>query len=155
MALIMTQSGEFHDSQRLAYRSYIVSICQEQAARILHPAQQIAIYLTHPTQSTSMNQKSAGGTTLNQPTLDVIEFLTHPDLDFGHSTADVELLGNPELLHQRVHELLENPPTFLTSREEGLKLRAQLGEADWPAVAQEFRTRVAMASRFFGQDAGA
>ena len=89
---------------------------------------------------------------MNQATQDVIEFLNHPDLDFGQP-EDVDMLDNPELLHQKVRVLLDDPPSFLASQEEALNLRHRLHEADWHAVAHEFRTRLSMASGFFDEDA--
>jgi hypothetical protein len=89
---------------------------------------------------------------MNQITQDVIEFLTHPDLDFGDNPMDAALLDKPELLQQRVRGLLEVPPPFLSSHE-AAGLRARLDEADWPTIALEFRTRLHMAAQFFQTDA--
>jgi len=91
---------------------------------------------------------------MNQTTQDVITFLNHPELDFGNNATDAELLANPQLLLQRVHDLLEECPDCFTSQEEGENLLARLGEADWPCVADEFQTRLKMASRFFDRDLG-
>ncbi|HVF09904.1 MAG TPA: hypothetical protein VNA16_03830 [Abditibacteriaceae bacterium] len=93
-------------------------------------------------------------TNMNQTTQDVIEFLNHPDLDFGVNANDAELLANPELLRDRVHALIADVPAFLTSREEGEELRGRLGEADWPCIAEEFQARLKLASSFFGRDVG-
>src|SRR5688500_18371073 len=91
---------------------------------------------------------------MNQTTQDVIEFLNCPDLDFGGNATAAELLANPQLLYQRVCDLLEAFPTCLTSREAGENLRARIDEADWSSIAEEFQTRLKMASRFFDRDIG-
>ncbi len=88
---------------------------------------------------------------MNQTTQDVIEFLTHPDLDFGDNPLDVELLGQPQLLQQKVRQLLSTPASFLGSWE-AEALRSRLDECDWPAVAEEFRMRLKMTSQFFDRD---
>ena len=89
---------------------------------------------------------------MNQATRDVIEFLTHPELNFGN-LEDVDLLDDPEMLQQRVRDLLDQRPAFLMSREAREELRTRLEEVHWSAVAEEFRTRLQMASQFFGKDA--
>ncbi|MBV9865883.1 MAG: hypothetical protein JO316_11055 [Abitibacteriaceae bacterium] len=89
---------------------------------------------------------------MNQATQDVIEFLNHPDLSFGKETTDLELLDAPELLHQRVADLLEEPSSSLAEGESE-KIRSQLAQADWPAIAQEFRNRMSMTASFFDSDA--
>lgn len=89
---------------------------------------------------------------MNQATQDVIEFLNHPDLSFGKETTDLELLDDPELLRQRVEDLLEEPSAFLQEGESE-NLRSQLAQADWPSIAQEFRNRMSMTASFFDDDA--
>ena len=91
---------------------------------------------------------------MNQTTQDVIKFLNQPDLDFGNNATDAELLGHPEILHQRVHDLLQDCPDCFTSQDEGMDLLTRLNEADWPCVAEEFQTRLKLAAGFFGRDIG-
>lgn len=100
-----------------------------------------------------MNHTPAEPEQHNQTTRDVIAFLTHPDLDFGHSPPDLELLAEPQEMHQRVHLLLDDAPAFLTGQQDAKDLQARLNEADWPAIAREFQSRINLTSQFFGQDA--
>jgi len=90
---------------------------------------------------------------MNQTTEDVIVFLTNPDLDFGDNPMDVELLKNPELLHQKMRVLLDGPLPFTDGGVAGADLLSRLDECDWPAVAAEFSTRLKMTAHFFDQDA--
>lgn len=90
---------------------------------------------------------------MHPTTQQIIAFLSHPDLPFG-AEEDVLLLADPEALQTRVAFLLEEHPAILGgSNTESLK--QQLGEADWPFIAQEFRARVQLVSGFFDADAHA
>jgi hypothetical protein len=88
---------------------------------------------------------------MNSITHEVIEFLNHPELNFG-TQEDLLLLADPALLQQEVARLLQEPHAFLDEND-AETLRRRLGEADWPQVAEEFRTRVDIAARFFDPDA--
>lgn len=90
---------------------------------------------------------------MNPTTQQIIEFLSHPELPFG-AEEDLLLLADPQALRDRVASLLEEFPAVLGA-ENSSGLRAQLGQADWPLIAGEFRARVEMASRFFDGDAQA
>ena len=100
-----------------------------------------------------MNQITVDPEQPNQTTRDVIAFLTHPDLDFGHSPPDLELLAEPQAMHNRVHHLLDDAPAFLAGQREAQDLQARLGETDWAAVAREFQSRINLTSQFFSKDA--
>ena len=89
--------------------------------------------------------------TMNPTTQQVIEFLTHPELPFG-AEEDVLLLSDPEALQIEVASLLEEHPAVLGA-DESTGLKERLSEADWLVIAQEFRTRLALASNFFEPDA--
>ncbi len=90
---------------------------------------------------------------MNSITQHVIEFLSHAELPFG-GEEDVLLLADPESLQAHVAFLLAESPAVLGA-EESQNLKVRLGEADWPLIASEFRSRIEMASGFFGPDAGA
>lgn len=90
---------------------------------------------------------------MNPITQQVIEFLTHPELSFG-GEEDVLLLADPQALQSRVAVLLEESSAVL-GQENSQNLKFRLGEADWPVIAGEFRSRIEMASGFFGPDAEA
>lgn len=90
---------------------------------------------------------------MNSTTQQIIEFLTHPELRFG-GEEDVLLLADPQALQSRVALLLDESPAIL-GQEDSQNLKARLGEADWPLIAGEFRSRIEMASGFFGPDAQA
>ena len=89
---------------------------------------------------------------MNQATTDVIAFLTDPELDFGASPMDAELLEDPQMLREAVTNLLEDPAAFMANPEEARTLRAQLDLADWSLVAREFRGRLKTAAGFFEKD---
>ena len=75
--------------------------------------------------------------------------LTDPELNFGADPLHAEILEAPELLREAVADLPADPPSFLASRQAAAELRARLPEADWTLIAQEFRSRLKMAERFF------
>lgn len=88
---------------------------------------------------------------MNQPTRDIIEFLTHHDLHFGAEPIDSELLQHPGLLRHRVTDLLDQAAGLAPERRDNLK--THLHEVDWPVVAHEFRERINAAASFFDGDA--
>ena len=88
---------------------------------------------------------------MNVATQRVIEFLGHPELNFG-TEEDVLLLADPVALQNRVASLLDEPQKILSEQHTD-DLKEQLPAADWPFIAQEFDTRVNMAARFFDADA--
>lgn len=94
---------------------------------------------------------------MNQATLDAIEFLSHPELDFVTNPTDVELLNNPGRLQQAVRDMLSALPAFMINQESAqestVALQARLDEVDWPLVAAEFRKRLRITSQFFEVDA--
>jgi hypothetical protein len=90
---------------------------------------------------------------MHPTTQQIIAFLSHPDLPFG-AEEDVLLLADPEALQTRVAFLLEEHPAVLGGSNTE-SLTQQLGEADWPFIAKEFRARVQLVSGFFDADAQA
>ncbi|HEX8237785.1 MAG TPA: hypothetical protein VF600_17725 [Abditibacteriaceae bacterium] len=88
---------------------------------------------------------------MNPTTEQVIEFLNHPELNFG-TEEDLLLLADPDSLHQEVARLLQEPHAFLENNQ-AETLRSRLNDADWPRIAEEFRNRVDIAARFFDPDA--
>lgn len=90
---------------------------------------------------------------MNPITQQVIEFLSRPELPFG-TEEDLLLMSDPQSLRERVASLLEESPAVLGAPESE-NLKANLSGADWDFIAQEFRARVEVASRFFESDAPA
>jgi hypothetical protein len=88
---------------------------------------------------------------MNETTHEVIEFLNHPELNFG-TEEDLLLLADPVSLQEEVARLLLEPHAFLNSADTD-NLRSRLHDADWSRVAEEFRNRVDVAARFFDPDA--
>ncbi|MBW3637964.1 MAG: hypothetical protein KY445_16090 [Armatimonadetes bacterium] len=88
---------------------------------------------------------------MNPTTQQIIEFLSHPELRFG-GEEDVLLLADPADLQSRVALLLDESPAIL-GQDNSQTLKTQLAQADWPLIAGEFRSRIEMASGFFGIDA--
>lgn len=92
---------------------------------------------------------------MNEATQEVIRLLTHPKLNLGDGPSDVAFLADPQLLRERVQDLLAAPSTPWPEPQDAERLRACLPEADWIAVAHEFHARIEMASHFFDDDAQA
>jgi len=88
---------------------------------------------------------------MNQATQSVIEFLSHPELNFG-TEEDLLLLDEPTELAAEVARLLQNQNAFFDAAQTE-ELQNQLPQVDWNEVAQEFRNRVQMTARFFDGDA--
>jgi hypothetical protein len=88
---------------------------------------------------------------MNSTTEAVIEFLNHPELNFG-TEEDLLLLADTDALHAEVARLLHEPHAFLESSQ-AESLRSRLSEADWTRIAEEFRNRVDIAAQFFDPDA--
>ena len=88
---------------------------------------------------------------MNPTTEEVIEFLNHPELQFG-TEEDLLLLADPDSLQEEVARLLQEPHAFLESAH-AENLRSRLNEADWQRIAEEFRNRVDIAAQFFDPDA--
>jgi hypothetical protein len=90
---------------------------------------------------------------MHPTTQQVIAFLSNSDIPFG-TEEDVLFLADPEALQTQVAFLLEEHPAVLGSSDTQ-SLKQQLGEADWPFIAQEFRARMQLVSGFFDADAQA
>ena len=90
---------------------------------------------------------------MNQTTEEVLEFLNFPDLDFGATPLDLEMLQEPALMRDLTTRLLTGPLPSDKSRAAAQALDGRLGEANWDTVAREMRARVSLASSFFDPDA--
>ncbi len=88
---------------------------------------------------------------MNPTTEEVIQFLNHPELNFG-TEEDLLLLADPEAFQAEVARLLQEPHAFIES-DQAENLRGRLHEADWARIAEEFRNRVDIAAQFFDPDA--
>jgi len=86
---------------------------------------------------------------MDQTTQDVITFLNFPDLDYGASPTDAEMLQDPGLLRDMVARLVEGPFPSPESRAAAENLRGRLGEADWEEVSRTQQGRIGIASGFF------
>ena len=86
---------------------------------------------------------------MNQATEKILEFLNFPDLDFGTSPLDLEMLQDPALMRDLTIRLLTGPLPSDESRAAAQALSGKLDEVDWEAVAHEMQARVRLTTGFF------
>lgn len=92
---------------------------------------------------------------MNQTTEEVLEFLNFPDLDFGTTPLDLEMMHDPALMHELTARLLTGPLPSDDSRTAAHALSGRLEDVDWETVAKEMQARVSLTSGFFDPDAKA
>ncbi|MGI4791146.1 MAG: hypothetical protein ACRYFS_20145 [Janthinobacterium lividum] len=89
---------------------------------------------------------------MNQTTEEVLEFLNFPDLDFGTTPLDLEMMQDPALMRDLTIRLLTGPLPSDESRKAAQALSGRLDAVDWDIVAKEMQARVSLASGFFDPD---
>jgi hypothetical protein len=86
---------------------------------------------------------------MNLTTEKVLEFLNFPDLDFGTTPLDLEMLQDPALMRDLTTRLLTGPLPSAESRAAAQALSGRLDEVNWDTVAREMQARVRLTLGFF------